>query len=256
MPHPTSRLRIVRPRRAYSRWAADQTFEDYALRFTARRARTATPMRAALTALGSISFLALEAMGGTLTLAFGFANTAAAIALVTAVIFTVTLPLCVTAARAGLDIDLLTRGTGFGYIGSTITSLLYASFTFIFFGLEAAILAGTLHTLLGMPLWLAYLLCAAIVIPLVTWGITFIARFQIATQPVWFALNIIPLAVLAAAHPDLLHEWTHSGGLLTRPGILDPIAIGTAASLMIVLVCQSAEPVSYTHLTLPTICSV
>jgi len=245
LPHPTSRLRIVRPRRAYSRWAADQTFEDYALRFTARRARTATPMRAALTALGSISFLALEAMGGTLTLAFGFANTAAAIALVTAVIFTVTLPLCVTAARAGLDIDLLTRGTGFGYIGSTITSLLYASFTFIFFGLEAAILAGTLHTLLGMPLWLAYLLCAAIVIPLVTWGITFIARFQIATQPVWFALNIIPLAVLAAAHPDLLHEWTHSGGLLTRPGILDPIAIGTAASLMIVLVCQSAEQIDF-----------
>ncbi|NVN38158.1 hybrid sensor histidine kinase/response regulator [Komagataeibacter swingsii] len=245
MPHPTSRLRIVRSRRAYSRWAADQTFEDYALRFTARSARTATPMRAALTALGSISFLALEAMGGTLTLAFGFANTAAAIALVTAVIFTITLPLCVTAARAGLDIDLLTRGTGFGYIGSTITSLLYASFTFIFFGLEAAILAGTLHILLGMPLWLAYLLCAAIIIPLVMWGITFIARFQIATQPVWFMLNIVPLAVLAAAHPHLLHEWTHSGGLLARPGVLDPIAIGTAASLMIVLVCQSAEQIDF-----------
>nr|WP_255673835.1 ATP-binding protein [Komagataeibacter sp. FNDCF1] len=238
-------MRIVRPRRAYSRWAANQTFEDYALRFTARRARTATPMRAALTALGSISFLALEAIGGTLTLAFGFANTAVAIALVTAVIFTITLPLCVTAARAGLDIDLLTRGTGFGYIGSTITSLLYASFTFIFFGLEAAILAGTLHALLGMPLWLAYLLCAAIVIPLVTWGMTFIARFQIATQPVWFALNIIPLAVVVATHRDLLHAWTRSGGLLTRPGMLDPIAIGTAASLMIVLVCQSAEQIDF-----------
>jgi hypothetical protein len=27
--------------------------------------------------------------------------------------------------------DLLTRGAGFGYIGSTLTSLIYASFTFI-----------------------------------------------------------------------------------------------------------------------------
>lgn len=55
-------LRIVRMRRDYNRWAADQSLEDYALRFTARSARAATPLRAALTALGSISFLALEAI--------------------------------------------------------------------------------------------------------------------------------------------------------------------------------------------------
>ena len=29
--------------------------------------------------------------------------------------------------------DLLTRGAGFGYMGATITSLIYAGFTFIFF---------------------------------------------------------------------------------------------------------------------------
>ena len=37
--------------------------------------------------------------------------------------------------------DLLTRGAGFGYLGSTLTSLIYATFTFIFFALEAAIMA-------------------------------------------------------------------------------------------------------------------
>ena len=37
--------------------------------------------------------------------------------------------------------DLLTRGAGFGYIRSTITSLIDASLTFIFFALEAAIMA-------------------------------------------------------------------------------------------------------------------
>lgn len=245
MPSDTSRLRIARTRRAYSRWAANQTFEDYALRFTARKARTATPMRAALTALGSISFLALEAMGGTLTLAFGFANTAVAVALVTLVIFCISLPLCVTAARAGLDIDLLTRGTGFGYIGSTITSVIYASFTFIFFGLEAAILAGSLYALLGMPLWLAYLACAVIIIPLVTWGITFIARFQIATQPIWLVLNLMPLAVVLFSHPDWVPHWLHFQGIMGGGSGLNGVAIGSAASIMVVLVCQSAEQIDF-----------
>ncbi|MFT8368302.1 MAG: ATP-binding protein [Acetobacter papayae] len=244
-PPDTSRLRIVRTRRAYSRWAADQTFEDYALRFTARKARAATPMRAALTALGSTSFLALEAMGGTLTLAFGFSNTLLATLLATVVIFCITLPLCVAAGRAGLDIDLLTRGTGFGYIGSTITSVIYASFTFIFFGLEAAILAGTLHALLGMPLWLAYLGCSVIIIPLVTWGMTFIARFQIATLPVWLALNLIPLVALLLTHPALVPGWAHFNGLTPALGEVNAIAIGSAASVIIVLVCQSAEQIDF-----------
>ena len=121
MPHSIRHLRIVRPRRAYSRWAANQTFEDYALRFTAQRARTATPMRAALTALGSISFLALEAMGGTLTLAFGFANTAAAIPFLTLVILSVSLLLCMMAARSRPDKCLLTPVFCLGYIGAPFT---------------------------------------------------------------------------------------------------------------------------------------
>jgi hypothetical protein len=60
----------------------------------------------------------------------------------------------------GLDMDLLTRGAGFGYIGSTITSLIYASFTFIFFALEAAIMAYALELAFGLPPAWGYLVCA------------------------------------------------------------------------------------------------
>ncbi len=56
--------------------------------------------------------------------------------------------------------DLLTRGAGFGYIGSTITSLIYASFTFIFFALEAAIMAYALELAFDIPPAWGYLLCA------------------------------------------------------------------------------------------------
>jgi Na+/alanine symporter len=72
--------------------------------------------------------------------------------------------------------DLLTRGAGFGYIGSTITSLIYASFTFIFFALEAAIMAYALELAFDIPPAWGYLLCALVVIPLVTHGVTAISR--------------------------------------------------------------------------------
>ena len=68
-------------------------------------------------------------------------------------------PISVYAARHGVDMDLLTRGAGFGYLGSTITSLIYASFTFIFFALEAAIL-GRGVALAKAALAAAALLCA------------------------------------------------------------------------------------------------
>ena len=60
--------RILRVRRSYNQFVADETLEDYALRFTAKSARRFTPMQIAMTALGGISFLALEAIGGTVTL--------------------------------------------------------------------------------------------------------------------------------------------------------------------------------------------
>ena len=66
--------------------------------------------------------------------------------------------------NAGVDIDLLTRGAGFGYIGSTITSLIYASFTFILFAIESAIMAIALELCLGIPRPVGYLISALAVI--------------------------------------------------------------------------------------------
>ncbi|MEM1163687.1 MAG: hybrid sensor histidine kinase/response regulator, partial [Pseudomonadota bacterium] len=132
-------------KRRYNQWVANETIEDFALRFTARRARRWSMGRVANTAIGSISFLALEAIGAAITLSYGFDTAVTAIMLVGAILFLTGLPISYYAARYGVDIDLLTRGAGFGYLGSTITSLIYASFTFIFFALEAAILALALE---------------------------------------------------------------------------------------------------------------
>src|SRR3954453_364835 len=134
------RQRILPVRREYNRWVANQTLEDYALRFTAKSARQWSAPRVAQTAIGAISFLALEAIGGAITLSYGFANPFAATLVVGVVLFLTGLPISGYAARHGLDIDLLTRGAGFGYIGSTVASLIYATFTFILFAIEASIM--------------------------------------------------------------------------------------------------------------------
>ena len=81
------RQRIDRVRRQYNQWVANQTLEDYALRFTAKSARRWSAARVANTAIGAISFLVLEAIGGTITLNYGVTNATAAILVVSTIIF-------------------------------------------------------------------------------------------------------------------------------------------------------------------------
>eukprot|EP01037_Dinobryon_pediforme_P020235 gene20235-20805_t len=201
--------RIVRVRREYNQWVANQTLEDYALRFTAKAARRWSEFRVANTAIGGISFLALEAIGGAITLTYGFTNAIIAIFVVGTILFLTGFPISYYAARNGVDIDLLTRGAGFGYLGSTITSLIYACFTFIFFAIEATILAKALEMSLGVPESVGLVVSSLIVIPLVTYGFTFISRFQLWTQPVWIALHIVPFIYIAIFDRGAVEAWPH-----------------------------------------------
>jgi len=240
------RQRIDRVRRQYNQWVANQTLEDYALRFTAKSARRWSAARVANTALGAISFLALEAIGGTITINYGVTNAAAAILVVSVIIFCCGLPIAYHAAKCGIDIDLLTRGAGFGYIGSTITSLIYASFTFIFFAIEAVILAVALEMCFDIPRPLGYLISAVVIIPLVTHGITLISRFQLWTQPIWLVLNLLPFVAIAWASQDSFVEWTKFPGQHGNPeGHLDLLLFGTAASVVFSLVAQIGEQVDF-----------
>ncbi len=241
-----ARQRILRVRREYNQWVANQTLEDYALRFTAKKARRWSSLRVANTALGAISFLALEAIGGTITLSCGFSNAVAAILAVGVLIFATGLPISYYAAKYGVDIDLLTRGAGFGYIGSTITSLIYASFTFIFFAIEAAIMSMALEKCFGVPLAVGYVISALVVIPLVTHGITFISRFQLWTQPVWAVLHLLPFLFIAAYSAHSFHDWTGFAGRAERGAAgFDLVLFGAAASVVLSLIAQIGEQVDF-----------
>jgi signal transduction histidine kinase/CheY-like chemotaxis protein/purine-cytosine permease-like protein len=242
----TGHQRIVRIRRNYNKWVGNQTLEDYALRFTAKSARKWSNRRVANTAIGAISFLALEAIGGAITINYGFFNAVSAIMAVGVLVFLTSLPIACYAATYGVDIDLLTRGAGFGYLGSTITSLIYASFTFLFFAIEAAIMSLALEMWFGLPLSLGYIVSSVIVIPLVTHGITFISRLQLWTQPVWIVLHVLPFAAVAAYDPGSLEGWTRYGGRAEAEGLsFNLVMFGAASTVVFSLVAQIGEQVDF-----------
>jgi len=236
------RQRVVRARRQYNQWVANQTLEDFALRFTAESARKWSLSRIAHTALGSIAFLACEAVGASITLQYGFANACAALLAMAAVIVVTGFPICYYAARYGVDMDLLTRGSGFGYIGSTITSAIYACFTFILFAIEAVILSTALELCFGIPLALGHIVSAVIVIPIAAYGIKRISWLQNWSQPVWLVLQIAPLIYLAL-NAGKLEGWT-SFTAVAGPGF-NLAMFAAAAAVLLSLLPQIGEQVDY-----------
>lgn len=231
--------------RSYQAWIANETLEDYALRYAPASFRKWTLGAIANTALGGISFLALEAIGGSLTLNYGFANALPAVLVVSVFILLVSIPISYHAAAANIDMDLLTRGAGFGYIGSTITSLIYVTFTFIFFALEGAIMAQAMKIYAGLPLPAGYLVSSLVIIPITFLGVTMISRLQRFTQPIWLALLIAPFVFILLKRPDAVTEWASFRGAAAGAGNFGYLAFGSAVSLLCALVIQIGEQVDY-----------
>lgn len=237
--------RIVKIRRDYNTWVANESIEDYALRFTPRSFRKWSILRVSNTALGAISFLVLEAIGGTIAVNYGVVNALWAILAVGIIIFLTGLPISYYAAKYGLDMDLLTRGAGFGYIGSTISSFVYASFTFILFSLEAAIMAYALELYFSLPLYIGYLVSALVVIPLVTHGITLISRIQMITQPIWLILMCLPF--IAVLHHDsaIFSKVLAFTGFTGEQVGFNLLMFGAATAVGVALIPQIGEQVDF-----------
>ena len=242
---PPAVQRIIKVRRDYNSWVASETMEDYALRFTPQRFRKWSEWRVANTAFGAASFLILEAVGATLLVQYGFANAFWAILATGLIIFLAGWPISVYAARYGVDMDLLTRGAGFGYIGSTLTSLIYASFTFIFFALEAAVMAYALELALGIPPAWGYLICAIVVIPLVTHGVSVISRLQMWTQPIWLFMLALPFVYILVRDPAAFEGVTHYAGERDGAHGFDLHLFGAGLTVGIALITQMGEQADY-----------
>ncbi len=242
---PQAPQRVIKIRRDYNHWVGSETMEDYALRYTPQRFRKWSESRVAHTAFGAASFLILEAVGATLLVQYGFLNAFWAILATGLIIFLAGWPISVYAARYGVDMDLLTRGAGFGYLGSTITSLIYASFTFIFFALEAAVMAYALELALDIPPAWGYLICSLVVIPLVTHGVSVISRLQLWTQGVWLVMLIVPYAAVLMHDAGAFSGLVHYAGEDGQGGTFQWHLFGAALTVGVALMTQMGEQADY-----------
>lgn len=236
---------VAAQRRQYNKWVANESIEDYALRYSPASFRKWTPAVIGTTMIGTNSALSYEAIGALLLLDFGFANAMWAMVFAAVVILAVGWPICHYSAKHSIDMDLLTRAAGFGYVGSTFTSLIYASFTFIFLALETAIMAQAVKLCFGIPLWLGYILCTVVVIPIVFYGVTAINRFHRWTQLVWIALLVAPFYFVLTRQPDAVQMLMNFSGDVSKSTAFDWLHFGIAAGISFSLIAQIGEQVDY-----------
>ncbi len=217
--------------------------DDYPLRFAPRHYRTWATSAVAASALGGIAYLADFSIGAGIGIAHGTVNAVGGILIAAVLIFLSSFPLAVYAAKYNLDLDLITRGSGFGYYGSIVTNIIFASFTFIFFATEGSIMGQGLKMGLGIPLWAGYLVSSLIVIPLVMYGMKSLSRIQKATNPLWIVMMVLPLIVLIIQHPSSVHTFAHYTG--NGPGHADFASMMLAAGVCLSLTAQIAENIDY-----------
>ncbi|MGR7024896.1 purine-cytosine permease family protein [Geodermatophilus sp. URMC 62] len=224
--------------------ATRETLEDYTLRFAPRSYRRWSTGVVAVSALGGIAYLADFAIGANIGISYGTTNALWGIAVFAVVVILTGFPLAYYAARYNLDLDLITRGSGFGYYGSVVTNVVFATFTFIFFALEGSIMAQGLRLGLGVPLWLGYAVSTLVVFPLVVYGMKALSTLQVWTTPLWLVLMVVPFAYLLISHPESVSAFFAYRGE-DGTGTPDVGSVLLAAGVCLSLIAQIAEQIDY-----------
>lgn len=224
--------------------ATKESLEDYTLRFAPRSYRKWSAGVVATSALGGIAYLADFSIGANIGISYGTVNAILGILVAAVVIFATGFPLAYYAARYNIDLDLITRGSGFGYYGSVVTNVIFATFTFIFFALEGSIMAQGLELGLGIPQWLGYAASTVIIIPLVIYGMNTLAKLQVWTTPLWLLLMVVPVGYLLISHPESIDSFFAYTGV-TGDGGPNLASVMLAAGVCLSLMAQIAEQIDY-----------
>src|SRR5699024_9659524 len=135
-------------------------------------------------------------LGSVMALQFGAVNAmiSAAYAIVVAGILGTFI--AYLSAKTGLNVNLLSRGGGFGYIGASLTSLIYASNFIMYCAFEGMILVFAIHEFFPViPKWLLIVLFGTIVIPLNWFGIKQLDKLQKWSLPIFGIFLIAAIVV-------------------------------------------------------------
>jgi len=150
-------------------------------------------------------------MGSVMALQFGAIN--AIISAIYAIIVAGILGTFIAylSAKSGMNVNLLSRGGGFGYIGASLTSFIYATNFIMYCALEGMILVVAVNEFFpAIPQWVLIVFFGTIVIPLNWFGIKQLDKLQKWSLPLFF-IFLIAAIVMAARTPSLYNGsfWTY-----------------------------------------------
>ncbi|OCA92079.1 purine-cytosine permease family protein [Pseudobacillus wudalianchiensis] len=140
-------------------------------------------------------------MGSVMALQFGAMN--AIISAIYAIVIAGVLGTVIAylSAKSGMNVNLMSR-QGFGYIGASLTSLIYASNFIMYCAFEGMILVSAVHAFFPeIPLWLLIVVFGSIVIPLNWFGIKQLDKLQKWSLPIFF-IFLITIIIVAAMMPS------------------------------------------------------
>ncbi|MCL4495510.1 MAG: hypothetical protein M1294_11945 [Firmicutes bacterium] len=180
--------------------AKQEMVEDYALRYVPTSFRKPwysifNSANGATTALVGLTY------AGGLAMTYGTVDALIVLSLAVIAIGIVGYYLASRAAESGLDCDLMTRGSGYGFLGSAVTSLLYSANYLLFFAFEGDIMAAPIHYYFsGIPMYLIYLVIGLVFVPLTWYGVTLINRLEWILTPLYMVGLVL---LLGSAIPHL-----------------------------------------------------
>ena len=164
-------------------------------------------------------------MGSVMALSYGAGNamiSSAYAIIVAGILGTV---IAYLSAKSGMNVNLLSRGVGFGYIGSSLTSLIYASNFIMYCAFEGLILVSAVHHFFPtLPKWILIIVFGSIVIPLNWFGIEQLDKLQKWSMPV-FVVFLIAAVVISFYKPAV-----YTGSVFSY--MPEGVALGGTALLM------------------------
>ncbi|RKQ33985.1 purine-cytosine permease family protein [Oceanobacillus halophilus] len=180
----------------------EETSDDYSLDRVPRKERNMGWLSITNITFGIATAIFYFQMGSVMALQFGAIN--AIISAVYAIIVAGILGTFIAylSAKSGMNVNLLSRGGGFGYIGASLTSFIYATNFIMYCALEGLILVAAVHEFFPViPEWVLIIFFGTIVIPLNWFGIKQLDKLQKWSLPLFFVF-LIAAIIMAAMKPS------------------------------------------------------
>lgn len=189
----------------------EQVDSDYSLEKVPRSQRNMGWLSITNITFGIATAIFYFQMGSVMALQFGALN--AIISSIYAIVVAGILGTFIAylSAKSGMNVNLLSRSGGFGYIGASLTSFLYATNFIMYCAFEGLILVSAVHTFFpNLQEWALIIFFGFIVIPLNWFGIKQLDKLQKWSLPI-FVVFLITAVVISFYKPSVFEGpfWTY-----------------------------------------------